>query len=293
MTAPQAPSQGRLVFVKNQLEDLIRTLGNDVPLAHLSLKPLDDLIGGVRPGQMYALGATPGAGKTTLLLQCADDLAAQGTPVIFVSGELPPHKLIAKSLSRMANGALDLADIPPSTDEARRSFRGVVERYGELVAPNLCITESCIPEEIDRLVNDCVHERGAVPVLFVDYLQLVATSLTEPICDERLAISACIKKLRGTCNRYGCPLFAISTINRTSYDMKKLNLSAFGGTSTVEYAFDCALILSDDRSAGMREDGVRRLSLTALKNRYGRLGEAQLALDEASATFFDPLGGTR
>jgi DNA repair protein RadA len=43
--------------------------------------------GGIVPGTLVLIGGDPGIGKSTLLLQVADRLSAQGTTVLYVSGE--------------------------------------------------------------------------------------------------------------------------------------------------------------------------------------------------------------
>ena len=83
---------------------------DDEPIAHFSLKAFDELVGGVRP-RMTIIAGEPGTGKTSLLLQLAGDIARQGMPALFVSLEIAPPQLIAKSLARMSGGELSVTDI--------------------------------------------------------------------------------------------------------------------------------------------------------------------------------------
>ena len=62
----------------------------DVPRQRLALGIEDFnkvLGGGLVPGSVVLLGGEPGIGKSTLLLQVARDMAAAGSPVLYVSGE--------------------------------------------------------------------------------------------------------------------------------------------------------------------------------------------------------------
>src|SRR5699024_11127260 len=43
--------------------------------------------GGVVPGSLVLIGGDPGIGKSTLLLQISDQLANNGDPVLYISGE--------------------------------------------------------------------------------------------------------------------------------------------------------------------------------------------------------------
>ena len=278
-------------FEADVLDEHVQELTGDVPVAKFSLQAVNDLIGGVFPGRMTALGATPGAGKTTLMQQMAEDLAAQGLTVIFVSGELPASKLLAKSIARLSNGALNVSDVSAAANpgsEKHAAFADALDLYRSRIAGNICILPEFNLTEINQIVSGCITNRGKTPVLFIDYLQLIATSGAEPFVEERLAISACVKGLRELSNCCRVPIFTISTITRGDYGKKSPTLSAFGGTATIEYSFDTALLLTEDPEPESSQHGVygdRPMLLTALKNRYGPTGVTRLSFDCAHATF--------
>lgn len=281
---PLAASIPRLTFENALLDEHISIIIEDKPMAHFALEPINELLGGVYPGQMVGVGATPGSGKTSLMLQLADELAARGLPVIFVSAELPAHKLLIKSLVRLS-GRLNLSDVVQAPDdfETRSALENATERYRDSIAPNLCITGNITVSELGKLVAECVHVRSQTPVVFIDYLQLLATSGPDPFADERLAIAACVKQLRDLANSYMVPIYAISTITRSAYGKRKPDLSIFGGAAVIEYSLDAALYLNaEDESSAY---GPLSLTLTALKNRYGTTGSVSLSFDAARAVF--------
>lgn len=276
-----------LVFEDAVLDEHMRSIVSDRPMAHFHLKALDDILGGIYPGQMVGVGAMPGCGKTSLMVQAADELAQQGQTVIFVSGELPPHKLVTKSLVRLCGGKIRLSDTPRAADDPDIAERldEAAQVYRKTIAPNLCITGGCTVADLSRLVAGCISQRDEAPVVFIDYLQLMATSGPDPFADERLAIAAYVKQLRDLANTYLCPIFVISTITRTAYSKKRPDLSAFGGSAVIEYSLDAALFLSvDDDDAPAERTPV---TLTALKNRYGSQGFTSLTFDAPHATFRD------
>lgn len=280
-----------LLFESDKLDEHVSILAKDAPIATFGLDPLNELLGGVYPGQLYVIGATPGTGKTTLLLQLADELAAQGIPVFLLSAELPPHKLLAKSLARMSGGKLSLGAVAGAAHPesvAHSLFCSALALYRKQIAPNICIAESMNITELGRLVGECLRERKRPPVLFIDYLQLLATGCLDPYADERLAISAYLKGLRDIANCFGCPIFTVSTITRNSYGAKSPNLAIFGGAAVIEYGADAALYLAEDRDAGQLQFDPSRgkpVVLTALKNRYGALDSVHLSFDGEHATF--------
>lgn len=289
VTSPMAP-----VFEADVLDEHLRALAGDKPMASFGLKALNDMLGGIYPGQIYALGAAPGKGKTTLTAQEADKLASDGHAVIYVSAELPGHKLLAKSIARLSRGKIALAEIADATEVEHPKHQALVSalaEYRERIAPNLCITGPLSVTDLGCLVGNCIHERAQVPIVFVDYLQLIACgSSTDPFMDERIAIATCVKGLRDISNCYGAPIIALSSTTRNSYSAKKPDLSMFGGSSAVEYSFDAALYLTDDTDKPefpfVQIKGVP-LKLVALKNRYGTLGVAKIEFDGKCACFLD------
>ena len=90
-------------------------------------------------------------------------------------------------------------------------------------------------------------------------------------------------------NSHEVPLFAISSVNRTSYDKPATGLSCLGGSSAVEYCSDSVAFLGIDGKGSERRVNMSRtkrpLKLTMLKNRYGGCGEIELVFDTEHATF--------
>lgn len=291
---PVADNAPTLEFALDHLDRSIEALGGDAPVSKFGLRALDELLGGVYPSQICAIGATPGSGKTTLLLQIADSLAAEGHPVIFVSCELSEPKLLQKSLSRIAGQSLPLHEVVGAASPGHpwhETFLAAVERYRETIAPNLAVTGALNITELGHLVAACKSERKQAPVVLVDYLQLMACgNPANAYMDERLAIAACVQGLRDISTLYGSPIFTVSTITRTAYSAKSPNLGVFGGSSAVEYSVDAALYLTrDDEKPDLPFDAAvgTPLKLVALKNRYGSLGTAKLDFDAEHATFRD------
>lgn len=208
------------------LDEHVHALQEDKPIASFGLDALNSILGGVYPGLNYAIGTAPGKGKTTLALQEADKLAADGHPVIYVSAELPAHKLIEKSLARLSDGKVALSEVSSCATQnhpKHTTFEAALDKYRTQIAPNLCITGPLNTVELSSLVGLVTRERGEVPIVFIDYLQLLACGVTadQQFIDERLAITACVKGLREISNLYGSPVIALSSTTRKSYDSGK------------------------------------------------------------------------
>ena len=232
----QCPTPNPLIFESDVLDEHVNALQGDRPIALFGLKALNGILGGVYPGQAYAIGAGPGSGKTTLASQEADKLAADGHPVVYVSSELPAHKLLEKSLARLSDNGLALSEVSnaATVDHPKHEvFEAALNAYRDCIAPNLCITGPLNTVELSNLVGLMARERNEAPIVFVDYLQLLACGVTagQQFLDERLAITACVKGLREISNLYGSPVIALSSTTRRSYESGKSsrpNLGMFG-----------------------------------------------------------------
>ncbi len=90
--------------------------------------------GGITPGAMILLGGDPGIGKSTLLLESANNIAASGKKVLYVSGEesLQQLKMRAKRMGVDAEDLLMLSETEIDTVD------GVIEE----ISPDFVIIDS-------------------------------------------------------------------------------------------------------------------------------------------------------
>lgn len=284
---PLASPAPRLTFEDTVFDAHLSLISEDRPLAYFDFEPLNKLLGGIYPGQMTAIGASPGSGKTTLLCQLADGVASQGHPVLFITEELPTYKLIAKSLVRLSNGALTLEGISNERildSLASQVLETAIERYRTSIAPNICYETVNTVAEIGSLIGECRSLRGVTPVVFVDYLQLLATKSATPFSDERLSITQCVTELRGICNAYETPIYVLSSVSREFYGNRTPSLKMFGGASVIEYTFDNALYIHEDRD-GCVANGGKPLLISAIKSRYRALASTSMTFYGSFATF--------
>ncbi len=154
-------------------------------------------------------------------------------PVLFVSLEIAPPQLIAKSLARLSGGELSVADISGTAlqadgmDARQESLSRAIRRYQQSIAPHVAFATATDAVEIGAMVSECEQMRKAKPVVFLDYVQALTDDTAD--ADERLAIKGIVGALRHTVNSFEVPLFAISSVNRSSYDKPATGLSCLGG----------------------------------------------------------------
>lgn len=233
------------------------------------------LDGGLHAG-LTVLGAVSSMGKTSLMLQMADTLASAGRNVLFITIEMSRMELIAKSAVRgTRERARPLLDGKLPEEKVRGLISAYRQKTGgrvELWEPDAPLTPALLDEKVSAFCEQ--HES---PVLFLDYLQLVAPARAG--MTEKQTADAAVAMLKQLARRYDMPVIAASSLNREAYrpGSAEPGLSAFKESGSVEYSADLLLVLKY-RTDADRENKTapRHLALTILKNRFGATGESVL-----------------
>lgn len=231
------------------------------------------LDGGLHAG-LTVLGAVSSMGKTSLMLQMADTLAAAGRNVLFITIEMSRMELIAKSAVRgTRERARPLLDGRLPENKVRSLISAYRQKTGgrvELWEPDAPLTPAFLDEKVSTF---CAQHES--PVLFLDYLQLVAPARAG--MTEKQTADAAVAMLKQLARRYNMPVMAASSLNREAYrpGSAEPGLSAFKESGSVEYSADLLLVLKYRTDADKEiKTGPRHLALTILKNRFGATGES-------------------
>lgn len=245
------------------------------PALSSGLDGLDGLLGGgLWPG-LYVLGAPSSLGKTTLLLQMADALAAAGRDVLFFSLEMGRWELLAKSLSRRA-GLRQAAAMRQILQDGidRTRLEKLLEEYNRECGRRFFVVEEPLsPAQLAQRAREHREKRGAAPVVFVDYLQILPPA--DPRASDKQNVDRAVLQLKALSRELDAPVLAASSFNRESYG-KGASMEAFKESGAVEYAADVllALQLSAFGREGFDPDrekaaDPRKEDLLVLKNRNG------------------------
>ena len=271
VTATQA-AQGQTTLEDEFLAYLIRRGGAAV--MSTGIAGLDKALDGGLHAGLTVLGAVSSMGKTSLMLQIADTLAAAGRNVLFITIEMSRMELIAKSAVRgTQERARPLLDGKLPEDKVRSLLSAYRQKTGgrvELWEPDAPLTPAFLDEKVSAFCEQ--HEN---PVLFLDYLQLVAPARAG--MTEKQTADAAVAMLKQLARRYDMPVVAASSLNREAYrpGSAEPGMSAFKESGSVEYSADLLLVLKYRTDADKEtRTGPRRLALTILKNRFGATGES-------------------
>ena len=250
------------------------------------INALDKVLdGGLRSG-LYALGAISSMGKTTLSVQIADYIASHGRGVLFVTIEQSSREIVAKSLSRLTrtlnDGAWNVVTateaVSPSkranwNDSQNESFLTACEVYTKSIAPRLRILEGIkqpTTGDIEAVARIMKEHDGEPPVIFVDYLQLMAAPDRHDT--DKQATDKNVMALRQIARDMKTPIWVISSLNRSSYS-EGVTLDAWKESGSIEYSCDVLI--------GLQPQGMRETVNRATEGKLKRAAANKVARHKA------------
>ena len=262
---------------------------------------LDNALGGGLYEGLYIVGAISSLGKTTFVLQAADQMAKYGQDVLVFSLEMSRFELMAKSISRLTFETCGDVKFAKTTRNilagARRKYYSPEERslvdqsiaaysqYGERIYIHEGVGTIGV-EVVKREVRRHILFTGNVPVVIIDYLQILAPYDTR--ATDKQNIDHAVLELKRLSRDENIPLIAVSSFNRDNYTAP-VNLASFKESGAIEYSSDVLLGLQLEgmdelnQSDSKRSDTIRQIEekkradprkvqLKILKNRNGKIG---------------------
>ena len=260
------------------------------------------------------------------LEQSADELIAKSlariTDTVVVANRLPGMNTLADSHPLTSRQILyRMKDWMGKPEED--AFEVAIHQYSELVGPRMFVIENDISPMLrkgedgeltevldadgkpvmsyDRIGLDTIAEAirehvrlmGRPPVVFIDYLQILRPRDASGRRSDKQNMDETVSELRRISKTYGVPIFAISSLNRSSYT-QEVGMEAFKESGAIEYSSDVLIGLDPERPPkpkgkevqtsratyeAMASDRIRRLDVVVLKNRMGALGKVRILLD--------------
>lgn len=217
------------------------------------------LDGGLYPG-LSVIGAESSLGKSTLVMNIAENMAEAGDDVLLFSLEMTKAQILTRGLSRQSF-LLSGKKTGYSAGEIKKNLAGdlhkEIEAYKNKIAGRLIVFESyggTTAELIRERVKRHIIKTGRVPVIVIDYLQMISDQERQT---EMQQIDHSIEILKGLSAEYNARILCISSLNRASYK-EAVKMEAFKGSGKIEYTADFVL------------------GLSLLKSKFGALDDNQL-----------------
>jgi len=226
--------------------------------------------GGLRQGDLVALGGDVGVGKSSFALAVALRIAERGESAAVISGEMEEDRLWERALAIESRTRLDDIRRGSVSDEARAALGAAAVRlrnrplvYRPMAAPSF-------EEVADRI--RALH----APFTAVDYLQLLPPARAEGERAEQDA--AAVRLLKEVALDAHTALLLIAQLPRHNAKRRdpRPSLDDFGALGAVKYHGDVVLGLYREEMYQMTRGVEGATELIVAKNRHGQTGFVDL-----------------
>ncbi|WP_433382672.1 replicative DNA helicase [Streptosporangium sp. CA-115845] len=294
LLAVEAGDVDDLVGVDALMPDLLDGLergdtSDRVPLPYLDL---NELLGGLKGGQLVIVGARPAVGKSVVALDIARHAALRcGLPVFFASLEMSARELGRRMLAAEGRVMLDHLENNQLTEEDWQKVTEAGARIAE--SPHLVIDETpnvSVERLRARLRKMARSEVGAARLLIVDYLQLMrplAVSGRKSPENRQVEVAEMSRDLKLLAKEFDIPVVVLAQLNRGVEQRaeKKPMISDLRESGALEQDADVVILLS--READQESSARGELDLIVGKNRAGRTGVVSVAFQGHHARAVD------
>ncbi len=173
---------------------------------------------------LYVIPGTPGTGKTALALQMAFQIAQQQQDVLYISMEMGEEEIYERHISRIsyqlfwndeknrhkAKTVHSMIQEGKTVSQAKEVFKKV--------APYLrteCSVGTTDADDIRRIVENYEYELNSLPVVFIDYLQILKAN--DAHMTDKQAVNYNVLRLKQLSRDFKIPVVILSSMNRMSY----------------------------------------------------------------------------
>jgi replicative DNA helicase len=235
---------------------------------------LDDMTGGLQPGELIIVAARPSMGKTTFALNLTERAASHGGVIAFFSLEMSNQQVIQNMLccraqidgQAMRRGRITDQQYKRLQEEAARLYETPI--YVD-DTPGISITQ--LRAKCRRLKQK--HDIGLV---VVDYLQLMSGGARYE--SRQQEISAISRGLKSIARELSLPVIALSQLNRDveNRDDHRPRMSDLRESGAIEQDADVIILLHRDDYYKPTEQNAGLAQIIIAKQRNGPTGEVVL-----------------
>lgn len=238
----------------------------------LGIESLDELLGGLNPVDLVAVGGCSGMGKTELLIKLTNGVMLAGMSVLNFTMEMDEFQIVERSISDLAGIGVGSLRNPRGMDgdEWAKVSKSVGElnneRYWIHDEQSISIEKVC---SVSRMMKNKQPDLG---LIIVDYAQIMempkANSQTE-------AIAIITGRLKGLAKELRTPVILLSQLNEKQIkerrDKRPMNGDFFGSAAITNdadrifFVYRDEVYHSDSTMKGFAE-------IIVSKNRFGQTG---------------------
>ena len=248
---------------------------------------LDEMTGGLQPGDLFILAARPAMGKTALALNLARNAAVDYAKKVAVfSLEMTTRSLVMRLLSSEAQVDFSLFRSGLISTDVHSHLMAAA---GRLAEAGLWIDDTGAVSILEiRAKCRRMHSQHGLDLVVVDYLQLARGDRNTQNREQE--ISEISRGLKGLAKELDIPVVALSQLNRgvESRADKRPMLSDLRESGAIEQDADVIMFLYRDEFYNEASEKKGIAEVLVRKQRSGPIGDINLAW-RAEITRFENL----
>ncbi|MDT4811345.1 Replicative DNA helicase [compost metagenome] len=264
----------------------VRWRGTQTVGLKFNLPDLDEVVQGLRPGNLAIIAGRPGTGKTVLGVGLADEIAVRkgGSALVF-SLEMSQAELAKRSLAALSSVSQNLIDSGKALedDDACLRMNAAVAKVADADV-RICDKGALTFSRIAAIAR-FEHRARPLSVIVIDYLGLIAPEQNSRLQNRNQELGAISRGLKALAKELGIPIVALAQLNRsieTRADAKP-KMSDLRDSGEIEQDADVIIMAHRDMNSPQGQNGITELDV--VKCRHAKPGFCLLQFQGEYARF--------
>lgn len=260
----------------------------DSAVVNTGFATLDEMLAGLRAGQLIVVGARPAVGKTSFALTLALNAARQGVKVGIFSLEMSGKELAQRIICAESGVSIShfrMGTIPKASWDAIAAACCDIPGNGIEIEDKASVTIGDIRATAARMMRGA--ERG---LIVIDYLQLISSASDGARFQNRaVEVGEISRRLKVLAKELGVPVVTLAQLSRQAECHPGTpRLADLRESGSIEQDADTVLFLSRDPDEITDEkSGSRQVILSVAKNRSGPPGGIDMLFVPTSTKFYE------
>ena len=260
-----------------------RERGGELAGLATGFRRLDEMTGGLEPGNLVIVAARPSVGKTIAGCNMASHVAASGVPTLLFTLEMSRGEITRRIL---ASGSGVTVQAMRSGTSDRRDWDQMAEMVAASADWPLFIDDTpAVTVAYVRAKARRIQRANGLGLIVIDYLGLmrgIGDNRTQEIGSISRGLKALAKELR-------VPVIALAQLNRASEGRpnRQPTLADLRDSGEIEQDADIVAMLHREDMHRTAPEWAGLAQMFIRKNRNGPTGECLLALDGPRMRFTD------
>jgi len=296
------------IQVKKTVDDIETILRDKLSTGGIStgFRSLDQVILGLRPGELIVLAARPSMGKTSLAMNIAEHVATGLNPKTGCGDQVP--RAVAVFSLEMSNDALarrllcsragvNMVNMIQTHFLSDAGHQNLIRAADDLSKVQILMDDSPSLEALDlRARARRLKKKYDLKLIVVDYLQLLQFSQYSKEGRQR-ETAAMSQAMKAMARELHVPVLVLSQLNRAPEIRVKDNaprLADLRDSGAIEQDADVVMLLRRPCRMGGKTDGDKpelEAIVDIAKHRNGPVGEVKMLFYETITRFEDLTGG--